>query len=106
MNECMNIAPSLVSICEPWISICTTFLPDDSRAPWSPRKAAQADCRPSPSSRWHPVHACTNNRRPRVSVDVKGTAACISYAVFCLKKKKKRTQAHIELPNQLHVTDP
>src|SRR5690348_17743683 len=53
----------------------------------------------------HPAHRRDADGRDRKSTRLNSSHPSISYAVFCLKKKKKKSTAHHILYNTIHLSD-
>src|SRR5258708_32089807 len=74
----------------------------DGRRPWPAwlhlgRTDASACPRPGPSEVARPAWACSLAARDRKSTRLNSSHQIISYAVFCLKKKKNIQRFHITM---------
>src|SRR2546427_11916194 len=74
--------------------------PRSTLFPYTTLFRSYRDCFYRPHARCQPVHhgghaACRQLAKDRKSTRLNSSHSQISYAVFCLKKKKKRTQIHV-----------
>src|SRR3712207_7737344 len=68
-----------------------TIVGDPAQSSWPiPEEAAAARAEALEGKQQHEFHLSTNYRKDRKSTRLNSSHANISYAVFCLKKKKKK----------------